>query len=113
MRSGKDFQLPPSDRDFEDTRTAMPPRDLHAGITATIPPKAEREGFTAYLERLSKDPAVVPVCRCLFCGDDFNSEPTVPVDMHSEEAKKKGLTWCSPAHRDAVVPVRQFRRVAR
>lgn len=91
--SGRDWQLPVGDRDHEDTRSERPARDLSPALPIQMP-KGD-EGFFAALERLAKDPAIVPVFECFECGDDFNHEPTVPPDAHVEESKRKGLTWCS------------------
>lgn len=92
MPSGRDYQLPRGDRDVEDRRSERPARDLDTA--PAVPPRAGR-GFVEYLDALSKDPAVVPVYACYECDRDFNWEPTTDGGHHPEEAKRKGLTWCS------------------
>lgn len=97
--SGRDYQLPVGDRDFDDERGAKPKRYEWPDLPSNLPPRQEREGLGTYLARLEAEgalvPKAVPVYDCVECHEDFNHEPLVPEDMHVDEAKKKGWTWCS------------------
>lgn len=53
MPSGRDFQLPPSDRDFEDERSERTARDLTPALPISKP--NPDEDFFAYLDRLAKE----------------------------------------------------------
>lgn len=100
MPSGRDFQLPPSDRDFEDNRSErIRTSEPEAPSNMPMPLPGEKLGsFLARCEREGLFVKAVPVYTCRSCRGDFEGTPVVPEDMHVEEAKKKGLTWCSFSH---------------
>jgi hypothetical protein len=89
------------DRDHEDDRSERAPRRVEPETPANMPLPLPGENLGSFLARCERDGLLVkavPVYVCEFCSDDFNHEPYVPEDMHVEEAKKKGLTFCSAEH---------------
>lgn len=95
------FDLPVGDRDHEDTRSEKPARYVWPDVPPNMPPHKENEGLGSFLARLEAEglvPTAVPAYTCRSCGRDFEGQPVVPEDMHVEEAKKKGLTYCSASH---------------
>lgn len=103
MPSGRDFQLPPSDRDFEDTRGERS-RVAEPETPSNMPMPLPGEKLGSFLARCEREGLfvqAVPVYTCRSCRRDFEGQPVVPEDMHVEEARRNGLTWCCTSHRAA------------